>query len=501
MIEPRRLLCVVVAALGPSLACDPQPGTEVDAAPAPLDASTVDAPSSALDGATPVDSGAVHDDADGAALVVDTGVMADVGPDGGPRVDVRLTTPWNGAAVFTSRPAFRVLPVVSSTVEVCRDVACTDVLATLVGLPPLTPSSDLPRGLLFARARSESGGAWSATFAFESFGPVGGTGAHATISDFDGDGFEDVVLAGATRTVVLHGSATGLSRAWTDERPATAVGDIDGDGRAELSVASTPWGIIAHDGTTRTFQSVMPLEGTVAVTCSTGLTRLGDVDCDGYADVGAVCDLAAGRTAVWLRGGPTGLDPQVMPLRTVATLSAVPRGGYDVDGDGCSEVVALSAELEGGPSGPGAPVMLSYDPFGVSTFPGDADGDGAVDIAGTAFTQAWTARHEPTTRWVRGPVTTLATRPGWAVGGRDVDGDGRTDFLLGVMASGSFVDAYLGTSVVRLGEIAVGATPVLADVNADGYADLIYLRSPGVVQILGGPDGLNLDSPTTIAVP
>ncbi len=272
----------------------------------------------------------------------------------------------------------------------------------------------------------------------------------------------------------------------------------------------------------------------------------GDVNGDGYGDVlvGAAGESAAGVNAgaAYLLHGPcsgsielAGASARVTGESPGDALGVAVAGVGDVDGDGLDEWMAGADGEDGGGAAAGAVYLfgdavdgdidvsaataglqgaLDHDRLGVILAPaGDQDGDGLDDLLlgapyhddevtdiGAVYVD--TARHEGTRCVCNDTVRLYGSEEnhyaGWAAaGGKDVDGDGTADLLVGaygVDAHGPFTGAvYLipGPAVEHaelahaegklLGEIAgdfVGWAVALGDVDGNGNADLI-IGAPG----------------------
>lgn len=295
---------------------------------------------------------------------------------------------------------------------------------------------------------------------------------------------------------------------------------------------------------------------------------VGDVDGDGYADVAIGAPHASGRTvdegAVFVyRGGPGGLAEEAAFVarggsRGAALGGAVAAAG-DVNGDGYSDIAAGACGDDGASEDEGRVLVIYGNPHRLSNFNtwtvdsgqagaalgtsvagvGDVDGDGIGDIAAGAPYWSGGEVDEGAVFIYRGDVDGVVSMPyavlevdragallGVSVAAAgDVNGDHFGDVLAG--AGGNRVRlSDLGTAFVFFGRRpAMETTPGwrrsgqttggafgsalvgLGDIDGDGYAEIAiadprYSRSSarncGQVSVFaGGPDGPHRD-PTVV---
>lgn len=280
----------------------------------------------------------------------------------------------------------------------------------------------------------------------------GDFGRATGVGDLDGDGFDDFVVAApdADASYLFYGSATRpAARRSEDDAdavlvtgledgigPARAVGDVNGDGRADLLIGNAPDATTDEaPGTWHLLLGGERLSG--VVTLETRSTRfqaalaqgLGDLDGDGRDEIGVTLNrtgldgyVFAGR-AVW----PSTLDPSDGALRITrsaegASTALHPVG--DVDGDGHADF-AYTDSRDSGDAIPRGAVHLFLGPVSL-----DAS---ALDLASsTAYLgQRWTSdRGEITERGydVLGDWTWYYGN-GFAAGS-DLDGDGLDDIAV-----------------------------------------------------------------------
>ncbi len=318
---------------------------------------------------------------------------------------------------------------------------------------------------------------------------------------------------------------------------ALAVGDLDGDGLADLVLASpghdsatgrVVWHAHATSGTLSQADGTSLLAGTSPGDALGTLLATTDLDGDGLADVFAS---APGADETWLILGAEPGTPQSLVHGT--GLAALAPLDTDLDGDGASDWL-LGTPDDGG----GAAVLVSdldqevwrvtgtgSDRLGAAVAQvGDVDGDGVTDLLLGAPGATWLAQDGGAAGLVLGPggsATTLADadavffsndsgdRLGEALTGlEDIDGDGLPDLALGVPglddagtdAGGLWLVVGTTTGAVRLGDQGVLAhgessweeagSVLLAggDQDGDGLGDLwVGLPNRGTTSLSVGP--------------
>ncbi len=235
------------------------------------------------------------------------------------------------------------------------------------------------------------------------------------IADLDADGGAEIIAGG-----VIVG-AEGVR--WSDIRLASvgiAVGDIDLDGRLEIVTAQHAF---EHDGTLKWSDETIDIDGHPAI---------GRVLAEPASGPPQVIAVDGGRLVV--RDGDTG-RPLFAPARFGAGVSSGPPTLADFDGDGVAEIavagdyafMVLDLEL---PAPHVRWEVLSQDrtPGTVGSAAFDFDGDGADDVAysdecsvsilsGRDGTPLWTEENQSLTVWEY-PVVA------------DVDADGQAELIV-----------------------------------------------------------------------
>jgi hypothetical protein len=316
------------------------------------------------------------------------------------------------------------------------------------------------------------------------------------LADVDGDGHVDVVHGPARKMIgtplIFRGDGKGGFARWTETRfprlpydyGDVAVGDVDGDGIADLALAAHLRGLTVLKGDGRG-----------------GFTPLAD----GLVMVG---------------GGPPGTGGRVSS-RAVALA--------DWTGDGRPELIALPdgpVRFAATPETPGRPGidrgMRVYtfrdgrwqpiapepgdvdDPvFADALTTGDLDGDGTPEVVAatnvTGFTRL--VRRRTDTGW-RSEDLAAALRPEAlvpAVATGDFDGDGRDEIVVGwsnaeggVWRSGIDLlrardDGGFERRAVALEESRRQVTGLATgDLDGDGARDLVAVRSDGAIELFAG---------------
>lgn len=290
----------------------------------------------------------------------------------------------------------------------------------------------------------------------------------AAAGDVDGDGRPDVIVgaergSGARYAEVLSGADGSVIHRFTSPELndgfgfVAGVGDVDGDGFADLAVGATFTGIV------RVYSGA---DGAVLHTVTgprgSGFTiaGLGDVDGDGFADFAV-----GGSDSVSVVSGATGGTLFTVSGNAIGFGLAV-AGPGDLDGDGVGDLVVGSPLDNGGRVAvySGADGGFLYDVRG-------APGEFGLDVAGTG----------------------------------DIDGDGVADFVVGAPTAGdggmafvysgrdgALIQSFTGTDSSGDSDFGLSVAGT-GDVNGDGVPDILVgivdIESAGEARLFSGADG------------
>jgi hypothetical protein len=336
--------------------------------------------------------------------------------------------------------------------------------------------------------------------------PVGSAPAAVAIGDVTGDGRNDVVMttdyAGSANDFRLWVFAQTVggdlaapvsyatAGSYVNRLDSVAIGDITGDGRADVVLGVTQQGVQVFPQTS---------SGTLGApalypTADGRLVRVGQLNGDGRLDV-AAAGWGTNTVSVLLNDGSGGVSPPVQYAAQHAGYDDLEVG--DVTGDGRDDLVVMSGQLYAVPNisvlaqqsggGFGAPaeyrVGANVNTQGIGI--GDVTGDGRKDVVasyGGNRPNAYVAVFPQTsTGTLASPVRYPSYDIPEPVEVADVDLDGRPDVLT---LHGGWNDAglYRQQSNGTLGTEELYAIPyashyqphglAVGDVNGDGSPDI-----------------------------
>ena len=300
-----------------------------------------------------------------------------------------------------------------------------------------------------------AGTAW-ADFITEAGSPyaVGSDPLSIYAGDLNGDGRPDVVTMNGTssdvsvfmrRPVGGFAQEAGSPIAVGSGPSGVAIGDFNGDGRADLAVSAFVGGNVsvlvrrpANDGFALESQPISP-------NVRLGGIASGDFDGDGRLDL-AVTERDRGVVALWLRNAAnTGFNPGA----SYATgAQPAPMAAADFDGDGRPDLAVTDyttgavtillrrATGDGFTEEAGSPVPVSAGPVGIAA--ADFDRDGHTDIAvATNAGAVDVLRRNAGGGFTRLPVTQVGGMPN-GIAAADFDGDGRPDVVYSQRSDSTF---------------------------------------------------------------
>jgi gliding motility-associated-like protein len=340
------------------------------------------------------------------------------------------------------------------------------------GKPDLVVVNNGANTISLLRNTSTNGSITSSSFATKVDLTTGSIPYYVAIADLDGDGKPEIVVANnvgnsvsvfynkSTKGSITTGSFSGKVDFAVGTAPrSVAIGDIDGDGKADLIVSNTTSNNVSILMNTTTTGSITASSFAAAVNFATGSgprgIAVGDLDGDGKPDL-AIADFGASTVSV---------------LRNTATAGVINSSSFAATVD----------------------ITCGLHPYVVAI--GDIDGDGKPDmaVANQGANTVSVIRNTSTSGSITTAsfatavnFTTPSTPTGVAIG--DLDGDGKPDIAItnqgnssvsvfrNTATSGAISSSSLATRV----DYAVGTTPynsVIEDIDGDGMPDLVTVNN------------------------
>jgi hypothetical protein len=339
--------------------------------------------------------------------------------------------------------------------------------------------------------------------------------------DLNGDGAPDVMLGATANTglgpagTLVYGSDGRRLRPAPAQQllgftPVGLIPDADGDGDDELALvdpgtATTLYAPGSPGGLTVPSMVALTAPGTF----SDAVVPLWDLDRDGHVDVAinTFTDLGNLGYAIGVgtfSGSPTGLLPSMLTWTINQTYEQLVYA--DVNGDGYQDAL-ITMMIWGGYFGPertlqlawGGPrgLQLPLTPLSVGNLGrgvvslGDPDGDGDDDVVviGTAMSLDLSLLEPDPVRGftLQHIYHNPQLAPATSMVGGDFDGDGLIDLALGDDINNSLtvvtgIDLVSPTTITAQhmaprGIDELGADLVVADINGDGFDDIVTPRT------------------------
>ncbi len=338
-----------------------------------------------------------------------------------------------------------------------------------------------------------------------------GGGCETYAADVDGDGDLDLLGAGFTAGIVWWRNDGGDPISWVrlvvsdDFAGGHDVwgGDLDGDGDTDVVGAAAEDDEVAwwrNDGGDPITWAEQTIDSNVDYPCRLDAK---DIDGDGILDVAAT-SWNDGKVAWWRNNGG---DPIEWAKQEIRTGYAGTHGlhVYDVDRDGDNDVLGAAMNLSDvtwWSNGGGDPIVWEEHVIDGSftgagyVYPHDIDGDGDIDVAGSAWGAGgiawWENTDEAGTSWTRHQIISGVGQTS-CVCADDVDGDGDID-VLGTGFDQDFMSWWEVVEFVTTGDL----TGSILDTDTDPRAaqlDWTVASPPGTAvrfQIRTSPDPGNM---------
>jgi VCBS repeat protein/flagellar hook capping protein FlgD/FG-GAP repeat protein len=326
---------------------------------------------------------------------------------------------------------------------------------------------------------------------------VPGGAPYAAIGDLDGDGDADLAAAEATTvTGLLNNGSGSFAIAGTTPLYAyaqnAAVADFDGDGRADVATSGDALGRVIALGSAGNGTFFDPPLYFGSSPGGRGIAS-GDVSGDGHPDV-VTADLGTsgqGSMTVLVSGAPRSCPRK--DLRSGAGASGVVAADFNADGApdvaAANEDRTLAVMLNDGFGGFSDARRYALGTLSQNLAAGDLDADGRPDLVASNFIESTVTLYynKGDGSFYGGVNLGVGPHPRW-VELADVDGDGRPDLV-----TADYNDAIYAGSVSVLRNLgnrrfappasyAVGVGPYMvraANMNKDEMPDLVVTNYDG----------------------
>jgi hypothetical protein len=344
--------------------------------------------------------------------------------------------------------------------------------------------------------------------------PAGNDPVAIATADFNGDGNVDVATANyrGNDVTVLLGAGDGTLGApvhiSAGSGPvALAAADVNHDGRPDLVVADVKGNQIAilYGNGDGTFQPpVMFSAGSQPAALA-----LGDFNSDGRLDIAVVSQ--TGTITVLLGDGNGGFTPVTGSPSGASLVSSITAA--DFNGDGFMDIAVADQGNAAGAvyvcfgNGDGtfqAPTAIALPQYAPALASGDLNGDGHPDLVVVLSNQ--TAQFINALAVLLNDGTGNFGAPGLygspetpvSIATADLNHDGKIDVIVGclpdIYSKRAYVSVVLGRgtgSLAEAQELAAGSYPLVAvaDVNGDGFADLVVADKGNLWVGLGNGKG------------
>jgi tetratricopeptide (TPR) repeat protein len=338
------------------------------------------------------------------------------------------------------------------------------------------------------------------------------SGGGVCLIDVNGDGKEDLVVAGGDSLRILLNAGVGSFKSASaatfglemkGESVSCAVGDYDNDERPDLAVAYTDRVALFHNVSAGKFVDVTKEIGIVSANKPAAMTFV-DYDHDGDLDL----IVAGSSTTVWRNNGNSTFKNVTRETGIAAEDSTQVILG-DINNDRAVDLIVTSAK--------GAPIVFSNrregkftraslytetlpPTVGISIF--DFNKDGWMDVAlthvSTPGVTLW--KNLAGKGFARVPLPDLGAARAWGISAVDFDNDGFLDLaavvetakgsevrLLRNLGSQGFVDS---SKIVVNEKLPTSAKSlVIGDVDGDGDSDLVVAGVDGSATLLRNDGG------------